>query len=226
MLKVKKSMLRATLAVLLALVGLEVLLIVGVLLADNSDAYAAESREMWLTRATDIAYVAPAEDATLAEATEEVAAEEASGADEAATEEATDWSAEELYEYYGALTYEEIAEIYGLVPYDESGYYNANLNGAWYGSGEFEYTGGYLYKDGSGMEFTWYPERVLPGGGLNIPGRHVGDEGYICDENENICLASGYLPEGTVVSVPFGGGTGVVYDSGCAVNDLDVYVSW
>lgn len=139
----------------------------------------------------------------------------------------SDWQSEEAaYTYDGDDFYGEVAAAYGLVPYDGSGYYDANMNGVWHEGTEFAYTGGYLYKDSSGMEFTWYPESVLPGGGLDIPGRHVGDEGYICDQDGNVCLASDYLPEGTVVNIPFGGGTGVVYDSGCGYNDLDVYVSW
>lgn len=113
-----------------------------------------------------------------------------------------------------------------LIPYDGSGRYNANLNGAWYSGGDFQFSGGSGYDDGSGYSFTWYSEKVLPGGGLNIPGRHVGDEGYVCDGDGNIVIASDDLPEGTVVDVPFGNGVGVVYDSGSGSGNLDVYVSW
>lgn len=130
------------------------------------------------------------------------------------------WVEEEIYY---EVTYDEDGERY-LVPYDGSGHYNANLDGNWYQGSNFEFDG--RYKDGSGYSFTWYPEKVLPGGGLNIPGRHVGDEGYICDENGNVCLSSDNLPPGTVVDVPFGSGTGVVYDSGSGDGNIDVYVSW
>ena len=73
--------------------------------------------------------------------------------------------------------------------------------------------------------WTWYSERVLPGGGLYIPGRHVNDNGYVCDGNGYICLASSVLGRGTVVETPFGW-QGKVYDSGCASDTLDVYVNW
>lgn len=73
--------------------------------------------------------------------------------------------------------------------------------------------------------WTWYSQRVLPGGGLNIPGRHVNGYGYVCDQGGYICLASSVLSRGTVVNTPFGW-QGKVYDSGCASNTLDVYVDW
>ena len=73
--------------------------------------------------------------------------------------------------------------------------------------------------------WTWYSERVLPGGGLNIPGRHKDEKGYICDKDGYICLASNDLKKGTLVSTPFGKG-GKVYDCGCDNGTLDVYVGW
>ena len=76
-----------------------------------------------------------------------------------------------------------------------------------------------------GWRWTWYSQRVLPGGGLNIPGRHVDSNGYVCDGNGYICLASGSLSKGTVVNTPFGK-MGKVYDSGCAANTLDVYTNF
>lgn len=76
-----------------------------------------------------------------------------------------------------------------------------------------------------GYRWTWYSERVLPGGGLNIPGRHGDENGFICDGEGYICLASSDLPKGTVISTPFGK-AGRVYDSGCASGTLDVYVNW
>jgi hypothetical protein len=76
-----------------------------------------------------------------------------------------------------------------------------------------------------GWTWTWYSQRVLPGGGLHIPGRHVGPNGYIMDKNGRICLASSKLKKGTIVDTPFGA-QGCVYDSGCASHILDVYVDW
>jgi len=76
-----------------------------------------------------------------------------------------------------------------------------------------------------GWRWTYYSEKVLPGGGLKIPGRHADSNGYICDSNDYICLASGKLSKGSIVGTPLGK-WGKVYDSGCAPNTLDVYVNW
>lgn len=76
-----------------------------------------------------------------------------------------------------------------------------------------------------GWRWTWYSQNVLPGGGLSIPGRHVDENGFICDENDRICLASEDLAYGTVVSTPFGK-EGCVYDCGCDYGTLDVYVNF
>ena len=77
----------------------------------------------------------------------------------------------------------------------------------------------------NGYRWTYYSQRVLPGGGLKIPGRHVGTYGFVCDENEYICLASTTVPYGTVVETPFGM-YGKVYDSGCAYGTMDCYCDW
>ncbi len=77
----------------------------------------------------------------------------------------------------------------------------------------------------NGWKWTWYSERVLPGGGLNIPGRHADSDGYICDSNDYICLSSSSLSKGTIIATPFGK-SGKVYDTGCASDVIDVYVSW
>ena len=77
----------------------------------------------------------------------------------------------------------------------------------------------------NGWRWTWYSERVLPGGGLNIPGRHADSNGYICDSNDYICLSSSSLSKGTIIATPFGK-SGKVYDTGCASDVIDVYVNW
>ena len=77
----------------------------------------------------------------------------------------------------------------------------------------------------NGWKWTWYSERVLPGGGLNIPGRHADSDGYICDSDDYICLSSSSLSKGTVIATPFGK-SGKVYDTGCASDTIDVYVNW
>lgn len=96
------------------------------------------------------------------------------------------------------------------------------LNDAKYSANYFKQMG---VINWNGWRWTWYSQRVLPGGGLKIPGRHVGPGGYVMDENGYICLAATSLSKGTVVSTPFGA-KGKVYDSGCARGTLDVYVDW
>lgn len=75
----------------------------------------------------------------------------------------------------------------------------------------------------SGYKFTYYSEKVLPGGGLRIPGRHVNSDGYVADEYGYIVLA-GDAAMGTVFETPFGY-KGKIYDRGTVGNHLDVYIS-
>ncbi len=76
----------------------------------------------------------------------------------------------------------------------------------------------------NGHRETWYSQRVLPGGGLHIPGRHVASDGTIRDADGYICVASSDLSKGTVVETSLG--TGKVYDSGCASGTIDIYTDW
>lgn len=88
------------------------------------------------------------------------------------------------------------------------------------------YSGSYyqFLRDGivyhNGNKFSYYSQSVLPGGGLNIPGRHV-DGGFVRDGNGYICVAND-APIGTVVSTPWGDAK--VYDRGTSGNHYDVYV--
>ena len=79
--------------------------------------------------------------------------------------------------------------------------------------------------DWGGWCWTFYSQQAMPGEGLIIPGRYVDYNGYVCDENDYICLASSSLDKGTVVDTPFGK-MGKVYDCGCLNYILDVYVDW
>ncbi len=74
-----------------------------------------------------------------------------------------------------------------------------------------------------GYKYTWYSEQVLPGGGLDIPGRYS-DGNFVRDENGYICIASSDFDKGTIIETPWG--TAKVYDCGCANGTIDVYVSW
>ena len=96
------------------------------------------------------------------------------------------------------------------------------ISSALYTPGQFQNLGVVYYGD---YKWTWYSEKVLPGGGLKIPGRHNDENGYICDEDGYICLASSTLSKGTILNTPFGK-QGKIYDSGCAVGTVDVYVGW
>lgn len=90
------------------------------------------------------------------------------------------------------------------------------------------YSASYFRKMGviwwNGWRWTWYSERVLPGTGLNIPGRYT-EGGYVRDGDGYICVASDSLSYGTVIETPFGS-YGKVYDCGCGYDTIDVYVSW
>lgn len=77
---------------------------------------------------------------------------------------------------------------------------------------------GVVYSNGN--KYTYYSQRVLPGGGLKIPGRHV-DGGFVKDADGYICVASDKA-YGTIVSTPFGQGR--CYDQGTSGNHYDIYV--
>ena len=76
----------------------------------------------------------------------------------------------------------------------------------------------------NGHRETWYSQRVLPGGGLHIPGRHVDDRGLVCDEDGYICVASEDYPKGTIIETSLG--MGKVYDCGCDNGTIDIYTDW
>lgn len=102
---------------------------------------------------------------------------------------------------------------FGPVP--EEGYYGD-------GSGVLTMEGGVNYYNG--RRETWYSQRVLPGGGLDIPGRHVAEDGTIRDEDGLICVAASDLEYGTLVETSLG--LGKVYDCGCPEGTTDIYVDW
>ena len=93
-----------------------------------------------------------------------------------------------------------------------------------YSSSEFQNTG---VIDWGGYEWTYYSELILPGEGLDIPGRHTTEDGYVCDEDGYVVLAADLdmLTRYSIVDTPFGR-TGKVYDTGCSYGTLDVYVGW
>ena len=76
----------------------------------------------------------------------------------------------------------------------------------------------------NGHSETYYSQKVLPGGGLNIPGRHVASDGTIRDKDNYIVVASDDYPKGTVVQTSLGAGK--VYDTGSGKGNIDLYTDW
>ena len=80
-----------------------------------------------------------------------------------------------------------------------------------------------VYNGPSGKE-TYYSQKVLPGGGLNIPGRHVATDGTVRDADGYIVIASDNLSKGSVTETSLG--TGKVYDTGVGHAGVDIYTNW
>ena len=78
----------------------------------------------------------------------------------------------------------------------------------------------------NGHKETYYSQKTLPGASLRIPGRHVADDGTVRDGEGYICVAANtaYMSRGAVVITSLG--PAKVYDSGCAVGVIDIYVNW
>ena len=128
---------------------------------------------------------------------------------EAASEETSDVVPEDEW-------VETVPEYY----YEAPAYYAAPS--ASYGTDQPLRTAG-VTSDGT-YQYTWYSENILPGYGLEIPGRHTDSDGYVRDADENIVVASSDLSRGTEVDTPYGHAK--VYDTGCASGVLDVYTNW
>ena len=78
----------------------------------------------------------------------------------------------------------------------------------------------------NGHRETYYSQRVLPGGGLSIPGRHVANDGTVRDKDGYIVVAAnpGFYARGSKLMISLG--PAKVYDSGCSYGTIDVYVNW
>lgn len=79
-----------------------------------------------------------------------------------------------------------------------------------------------------GYRFTWYSQRILPGRGLKIPGRHVDKQGFVCDRDGYIVVAStrAMRKKRTIVPTPFGK-YGKCYDCGAGSSRWrDVYTNF
>lgn len=88
---------------------------------------------------------------------------------------------------------------------------------------EFLYSG---IIDWGGWQWTYYLMSQFPGStSTPVEGRYVNNEGFVCDKDGYIILASVDLSPYTLVQTPFGY-TGKVYDTGCPHGILDVYTNW
>ena len=78
----------------------------------------------------------------------------------------------------------------------------------------------------NGHKETYYSQRVLPGGSLYIPGRHVADDGTIRDGEGYIAVAANpsFMSKGTKLITSLG--PAKVYDTGCSHGIIDIYVDW
>lgn len=92
------------------------------------------------------------------------------------------------------------------------------------GSGKLTPSKGVVYFNGH--RETYYSQKVLPGYGLKIPGRHVASDGTIRDKDGYIVVAAHFddYKRGSIVETSLG--TGKVYDTGCAKGTVDIYTDW
>lgn len=90
------------------------------------------------------------------------------------------------------------------------------------GSGMLNTVDGVAYLNG--VKETYYSQRVLAGGGLNIPGRHVGQWGTVRDADGYIVGASDVLAKGSTTMSTLG--PVKIYDTGVGHNGLDLYTDW
>ena len=72
--------------------------------------------------------------------------------------------------------------------------------------------------------YTYYSQKVLPGGGLDIPGRHVDPDGVIRDADGYICVSSDDHAKYSVIETAYG--TAKVYDAGSGSGNIDIYTNW
>ena len=130
----------------------------------------------------------------------------------------------------------ELAQADPVIPYEQmtnDQLYNSISNGTY----KLEYTAVYntnanrltrskgvvYYND---HKETYYSQNKLPGTSLNIPGRHIADDGTVRDGEGYICVAanSSYMSKGTVVKTSLG--PAKVYDYCPTVGTIDIYTNW
>ncbi|OTN75569.1 hypothetical protein A5886_000643 [Enterococcus sp. 8G7_MSG3316] len=90
------------------------------------------------------------------------------------------------------------------------------------GSGVLNPVDGINYYNG--VRESYYSQKVLPGGGLTIPGRHVASDGTIRDADGYIVVASDNQAKGSTGQSSLGAYK--VYDTGVGHSGIDVYTNW
>lgn len=77
-----------------------------------------------------------------------------------------------------------------------------------------------------GHRETWYSTKEASGQAtaVDIPDKHVAEDGTIRDKDGFVCVASSDLPFYSIVMTSVG--VGKVYDCGCSSGTIDVYTTW
>ncbi len=78
----------------------------------------------------------------------------------------------------------------------------------------------------NGQRETYYSQRVLPGGGLKIPGRHIANDGTIRDKDGYIVVSTNHSFRSKYSTFLTSLGPAKVYDTGPAYGTVDIYVNW
>ena len=75
-----------------------------------------------------------------------------------------------------------------------------------------------------GHDESWYSQKIFPGGGLNIPGRHVDYRGIICDKDGYVCVATKLVAMHNAINTSLG--IGQRYDTCASDNHVQIYTDW
>lgn len=77
-----------------------------------------------------------------------------------------------------------------------------------------------------GWTWTYYTLTDFPGETSTPVGEKIiNSQGYVCDKDGFVILASEELQPYTIIKTPFGY-YGKVYDTGCPLGIIDVYTNW
>lgn len=122
--------------------------------------------------------------------------------------------------------YEQEQQAWEEAYYYEPAYYEPQYYAPTYSGYSNDFKSAGVVYDG-GTRYTWYSQRVLPGGGLdelNANGRTVNADGFVVDGDGYIAVASCDHAQGEVIETPFG--EAKVYDVCGASGTVDVYTDF